>query len=67
MNIARNIPILVAFFATFYCNYPLAIEIKMMLSIPKTISRKVNVNKRSKHQDLKILPFSFIISDYSRV
>jgi hypothetical protein len=31
----------------------------MMLSIPKTISRSMLI-RRSKHQDLKILPFSFV-------
>jgi hypothetical protein len=45
MNIARNIPILVAFLRLSTGNFTVAIEKKMMLSIPKTISRKVNVNK----------------------
>jgi hypothetical protein len=42
---------------------------KMMLSIPKTISRKVNVNRAIKHQDLKILPFclyELVINRFSR-
>ena len=43
MNIARNNPILVAFLRLSGGNFPVAIDIKIILSIPKTISRKVNV------------------------
>ena len=43
MNMARNIPNLVAFLRFSAGNLPVAIEIKMILSIPKTISKKVKV------------------------
>jgi hypothetical protein len=42
---ARNIPIFVALFLFSTGSFPVAIDMKMMLSIPKTISRNVNVNK----------------------
>jgi hypothetical protein len=45
MNMARNIPIFVALFRFSGGNFPVTIDIKMMLSIPSIISRKVNVNK----------------------
>ena len=42
--IAKNKPILVAFLRWLFSNLPAAIPIKIMLSIPKTISKKVNVS-----------------------
>ena len=45
INIAKNIPIFVAFFLFSSGNFPVTIDMKMILSIPNTISRKVNVNK----------------------
>ena len=45
INIAKNIPILVALLRCSTGSFPVAIEIKMMLSMPNTISKNVNVNK----------------------
>ena len=42
---ARMIPISLAFVCLFSGNLEEAIEIKMILSIPKIISKKVRVNK----------------------
>ena len=42
---ARTNPKLVAFFLWLGSSFPAAIDMKIILSIPKTISRKVNVNK----------------------
>ncbi len=41
---AKSKPILVAFLIWFFGSFPAAIEIKMILSIPKTISKKVKVS-----------------------
>ena len=43
INIAKNKPICVAFFLFSSGNLPVTIEINIILSIPKIISKKVNV------------------------
>ncbi len=45
MNIAKNIPSLVAFLRFSAGSFPVAIEIKIILSIPNTISKKVKVKR----------------------
>ena len=45
INMARNNPIRVARFLCSTGNFPVTIEIKIMLSIPKMISKNVKVNK----------------------
>ena len=43
INMAKKSPILVAFLRFSCGNFPVTIEMKMMLSIPKIISKKVKV------------------------
>jgi hypothetical protein len=45
INMAKNIPIFVALLRFSTGNFPVTIDMKIMLSIPRIISRKVNVNK----------------------
>ena len=61
INIARNKPILVALFRFSGGNFPVTIDIKMILSIPRMISRKVNVNKATQASGFKNTSIYFVI------